>query len=365
MDRNTSSIQEDVEMKPEAPKQATRNEAVDEKRHREELRLHEMLQIVNCTESAYNFGTYFVIPIFLSIRTSGPDRHKHGVLQIAYMMASPLEKLETQPARTINVEFDPSKHEADPDHLRRFGLDIKDFVRSEAKNRDLSTIKEAIDELFDVLTVLCQEQIDKAKRLMRAAEVKPKVMFFIYNDLDALQFFYHWYLPRYRFTYANLPNGDTLYNISGDGLLDMERNNYPLKIESKYDINDLKTKEKIKAYYNLLTDLPFPEPIGQLANGDPLYSIADEFHILLVVYCTLRIPDWYIAQSICATTIARSDRTRDVVDEAEDKMRSIEYGFWPTTNGDWFIPNRLIEEARQRVADKMKRVKPRDANAAG
>jgi hypothetical protein len=308
---------DDVKMgEPVARRKSDRRK---ETRDEAEYRLFETMRTVCSYRTAGNTAHYIIVPMLVSMRTSGPDPAKHAILELSWMMIGAMKDLDDQPCESIKFEFNSRTQDCDAGHLKAFGLNLNDYTKGGTKDKLYSKV-DGIGRLWQAFVIEGQKQVE-AQRLLRPDIFRiGKPVFLFYNDDNAIRFFYD-HVMRYREQPScSYPKGGNLYQVFESGRVESTHycSPYPLKHNEPEAVRFLPAEAKIRTIYNFNHDLEFPEPVGEIENefdsapeaykkqieeliekGErqrrpsirPIYSPRDEIHIMLVIYCTLAIPD--------------------------------------------------------------------------
>lgn len=307
------------------------------KRVATEHRLFEAMRISSCYRTVNRSPVgHIVIPILLSMRTSGPDPKKnHVILELSWTMIGSMNNLDDQPCGLVKFAFDPKAGDTlDPKYMKPFGLTIGDYIKEEQSENSEEVLHSkagGIGKLWHDAVVEGQKQIQAQRNLCQISPRPAKLLFLFYNDDNAIRFFYE-YMLRYRqFT-------DPSYLLCGNLYLLIEAHRlgfgwpnsipYPAKYNYANAFHFLPIESKIRMMYNFNSDLEFPKPLNEITKAvetdptpsaykswlddmiekqlwdkrspiRPIYSPTDEIHILLVIYCTLMIPSpWFADQCV-------------------------------------------------------------------
>ena len=312
-----------------------------EERDEVEYRLFEAMRTVAICDMARGSDD-IVIPILMSMRTSGPDPAKHAILELSWMMIGPTKGLRDQPCRSIKFKFDPNESEHDDEYMEKFRLKIDDYKHQSTKK--LYSKTEGTGLLWQACIVESQKQIQAMRKLDQTGNLRRgRLLFLFYNDDNAIRFFYNYMLRYRKGTDHEFAWCGNLYVMAEQRQLDLDRFGMytacPAKYKSGNSFNRLPIEAKIRLIYGFDCDLKFPDPIGKITETDsapaqykikarekkekspwyerspdrPIYLPEDEIHILLVIYCTLTIRgSWW--KEMCRMTFSDDLATRRIID---------------------------------------------------
>ncbi len=343
-----------------------------EERDEVEYRLFEAMRARSICSTTTNSDASdtIVIPILMSMRTSGPDPKKHAILELSWMMIGPTKGLRDQPCKSIKFEFDPTENEHDNEYMTKFRLKIDDYIKSKhqsTKKKELYSKADGIGLLWNASIVESQKQIQAMRKLNQTGNLRRgRPLYLFYNDDNAIRFFYNYMLRYRKGTDHEFAWCGNLYVMAEQRQLDLDRFGMytacPAKYKSGNSFNRLPIEAKIRLIYGFDCDLEFPDPIGKITENfetdstpaqykikarekidkrmwrerspdRPIYLPEDEIHILLVIYCTLTIrgPWW---KEMCKTAFSGDLATRRIIDILASTTQSRDAAYWTDEDPD-------------------------------
>lgn len=387
-DRPEPMTSSDVDMKSldESPVKETRTQV--------EHRLFESMRL----RMHHAQGT-FVAPVLLSMRTSGPDALKHSILELTWMTICPMRDLEIQPCGHVRFEFDPTREQYDAAYMKKYGLNIDDYIREKSRVSLCSKL-EGMTRMWEGCVVDVHKQMKDHKILMNITgrrSYTPLYMF--YNDDNAIRFFVKAMFEYRKHFRRTIPITGNFYRVFERGTLDLVVSPYPFKYNRHKAFAFLPAEIKARRVYNLDCGLEFPVPVGAIDSESemtrdlakeiawetghnpappfelvqnpcywargmrpptrPIYSPQDEIHIMLVLFCTLAIPDWLWPSHMCGDVHEFAKLfTRDIVEkieEAEDRHMTTNADEKHEMTGRWTLhkyPDEAVEERKKKYENE-------------